>query len=69
MRRRCAGEPRAGQAGNKIGSVVTRDFRVRGTERLRVMEASVFPASVGANPMQTIYTFARIVAQRLRGER
>jgi choline dehydrogenase-like flavoprotein len=29
-----------------------------------VMDSSIFPTSVGANPMQTIYTFAKIFAAR-----
>jgi len=32
---------------------------------LYVIDGSVFPTSVGANPMQAIYTFARIAADRL----
>jgi choline dehydrogenase-like flavoprotein len=60
------------QATNKMGSseassVVSRDFRVWGTKRLYVMDASIFPTSIGANPMQSIYTFAKIFADRLAG--
>lgn len=33
---------------------------------VRTMDASVFPGSVGAKPMQTLYTFAKILADRLR---
>jgi choline dehydrogenase-like flavoprotein len=29
------------------------------------MDSSIFPTSVGANPMQSIYTFARIFSDRL----
>jgi hypothetical protein len=32
---------------------------------LYVMDSSIFPTSVGANPMQSIYTFARIFSDRL----
>jgi hypothetical protein len=32
---------------------------------LYVMDSSIFPTSVGANPMQSIYTFARIFSERL----
>lgn len=53
------------QATNKMGSVVSRDFRVLGTEGLYVVDGSVFPTSVGANPMQSIYTFAKIFADRM----
>ena len=28
------------------------------------MDSSIFPTSVGANPMQSIYTFAKIFAAR-----
>lgn len=60
------------QATNKMGasaraSVVSRDFRVWGTEGLYVVDVSVFPTSIGANPMQSIYTFAKIFADRMTG--
>jgi choline dehydrogenase-like flavoprotein len=58
------------QATNKMGasprdSVVSREFKVWGTEGLYVVDGSVFPTSIGANPMQSIYTFAKIFADRL----
>jgi hypothetical protein len=64
------------QATNKIGpspnvSVVSTRQRVWNvltrTEipNLYVMDSSIFPTSVGANPMQTIYTFAKIFSDRL----
>jgi choline dehydrogenase-like flavoprotein len=58
------------QASNKMGvspanSVVSREFRVWGTESLYVVDGSVFPTSIGANPMQSIYTFAKIFADRM----
>jgi choline dehydrogenase-like flavoprotein len=58
------------QATNKMGSselnsVVSRDFRVWGTRNLYVVDGSVFPTSIGANPMQSIYTFAKIFADRV----
>jgi len=57
------------QATDKMGdgpgnSVVGQDFHVWGTERLYVVDGSVFPTSVGANPMQSIYTVAKIFADR-----
>jgi choline dehydrogenase-like flavoprotein len=57
------------QATNKMGrdpstSVVSTDFHVWGTEKLYVVDASVFPTSIGANPMQSVYTFAKIFADR-----
>jgi choline dehydrogenase-like flavoprotein len=54
------------QATNKIGSVVTSDLRVIGAESLCVVDVSVFPASIGANPMQSIYTLAKIFADARR---
>lgn len=50
------------QATNKIGSVVTPGLQVIGTESLYVVDVSVFPTSIGANPMQSIYTFAKVFA-------
>jgi hypothetical protein len=63
------------QATNKIGpkpeiAVVSTNQRVWNVQtgeevpNLYVMDSSIFPTSVGANPMQSIYTFARIFAQR-----
>jgi choline dehydrogenase-like flavoprotein len=43
-------------------SVVGQDFHVWGTEELYVVDGSIFPTSVGANPMQSIYTIAKIFA-------
>jgi choline dehydrogenase-like flavoprotein len=59
------------QASNKMGasaqnSVVSREFKVWGTDALYVVDSSVFPTSIGANPMQSIYTFAKIFAERMR---
>jgi choline dehydrogenase-like flavoprotein len=58
------------QATDKMGSspgssVVGRDFHVWSTENLYVVDGSIFPTSIGANPMQSIYTFAKIFADRL----
>jgi choline dehydrogenase-like flavoprotein len=64
------------QATNKIGpspdlSVVSTRQRVWNVltrneiPNLYVMDSSIFPTSVGANPMQTIYTFAKIFSDRL----
>lgn len=57
------------QATDKMGadprnSVVGRDFHVWGTTNLYVVDGSVFPTSIGANPMQSIYTFAKIFADQ-----
>lgn len=64
------------QATNKIGptpdvSVVSTRQRVWNVltrneiPNLYVMDSSIFPTSVGANPMQTLYTFAKIFSDRL----
>jgi choline dehydrogenase-like flavoprotein len=50
---------------SEADSVVSRDFRVWGTRNLYVVDGSVFPTSIGANPMQSIYTFAKIFADRV----
>jgi choline dehydrogenase-like flavoprotein len=55
------------QATDKMGAtpqnaVVGQDFHVWGTKGLYVVDGSVFPSSVGANPMQSIYTIAKIFA-------
>ena len=57
------------QATNKLGasasdSVVSKDLKVWGTEGLYVVDGSIFPTSIGANPMQSIYTFAKIFADK-----
>ncbi len=55
------------QATDKMGaspenSVVGQDFHIWGTRNLYVVDGSIFPTSVGANPMQSIYTIAKIFA-------
>jgi choline dehydrogenase-like flavoprotein len=61
------------QATDKMGvnprdSVVGRDFHVWSTCNLYVVDGSVFPTSIGANPMQSIYTFAKIFADKMSPE-
>jgi choline dehydrogenase-like flavoprotein len=61
------------QATDKMGdnpqdSVVADDFHVWGTRNLYVVDGSIFPTSIGANPMQSIYTFAKIFADRLNSQ-
>jgi len=58
------------QATDKMGSsaqnsVVGQDFHVWGTTALYVVDGSIFPTSIGANPMQSIYTIAKIAADEL----
>ena len=43
-------------------SVVGQDFHVWGTTHVYVVDGSVFPTSIGANPMQSIYTMAKVAA-------
>ena len=45
----------------RVWNVITREE----VPNLYVMDSSIFPTSVGANPMQSIYTFAKIFADRL----
>ncbi len=61
-------------SGNKLGvnpknSVVNGDYQVWQTENLYLIDASIFPESVGANPMQTIYTTAKIFADQFMQQR
>jgi len=55
------------QASNKMGnsqntSVVDHQFKVWNFRNLFIVDGSVFPESIGANPMQSIYTWAKIFA-------
>lgn len=47
-------------------SVVDSHQKVWGTNNLFVADSSIHPMSVGANPMQTIYTFAKIFADKFK---
>ena len=58
------------QASNRMGtrpagSVVDTHHRVWDVDDLFVVDASVFPTSVGANPMQTVYVFAKLFVDDL----
>jgi choline dehydrogenase-like flavoprotein len=46
-------------------SVVDPDGKVWGTTNLYVIDSSIFPTTVGANPMQMIYTVAKQLAEAL----
>lgn len=46
-------------------SVVDFQHRVRGVDNLYICDSSVFPASIGANPMQAVYTIAKLFADQL----
>jgi choline dehydrogenase-like flavoprotein len=54
---RISADPRRGVCGP--------DGAVRGTENLYVADASLFPTSVGVNPMMTIIAFAKQVSRAL----
>jgi len=56
------------QATCKTGPVLEPLGRVRGVENLYVLDSAAFPTSVGANPMQTIYTLAYLKARSLLAE-
>jgi choline dehydrogenase-like flavoprotein len=47
------------------GSVVSTRHRVWGVDGLFVADASTFPSSVGANPMESVYVFAKLFADEL----
>jgi choline dehydrogenase-like flavoprotein len=51
------------QATNQMGKVVDRDHKFIGLDNLYIVDSSVFPGSIGANPMQSIYTIAYIFSQ------
>jgi choline dehydrogenase-like flavoprotein len=46
------------QMGNQQRSCVNTDFRLRGMQNLWVVDASIFPTGLGANPQVTIYSLA-----------
>ncbi|HEX5592476.1 MAG TPA: GMC family oxidoreductase [Solirubrobacterales bacterium] len=48
--------------------VCAADGSVRGTENLYVADASLFPTSVGVNPMMTIIAFSKQVSRAVAGE-
>ena len=48
------------------GGVCAPDGSVHGTDGLYVADASLFPESVGVNPMMTVIAFARRIARDLR---
>ncbi len=53
--------------GDDAGSVVDEDCRVRGVERLRVVDASVFPVLTSSNTNAPVLMLAERMADRMRG--
>lgn len=53
------------QGSCKIGQVVNQHGQVLGHPDLYVLDSSLFPESVGVNPMQTIYTVAYLLSRDL----
>lgn len=52
-----------------LGTVLDDEFRVKGIDNLRVCDASVFPAPVGAMPSSTIYALAEMCADLVAGRK
>ena len=46
-----------------LSSVVDGEFRVHGTEGLRVVDASVLTAPISATPQATVYAMAEVAAE------
>lgn len=48
-----------------MGKVVDAEFRVRGVEGLRVVDASVFPVALGSHIQAAVYALAERAADML----
>lgn len=52
-----------------LGKVLDAEFRVKGVQGLRVVDASVFPAPLGGHPQATLYGLAERAAAMIAGEK
>ncbi len=55
--------------GSDIGAVVNWDFKVQGTEGLRVCDASVFPGQTSSNPQLAIMMLAEMLSSILKEQK
>ena len=58
------------QGTNKMGkdpetSVINHQFKVWNFSNFYIVDGSIFPTSVGANPMQSIYTMGKIFSDSI----
>jgi len=59
----------AAMASRELGGIVDSDLKVYGTANLRVVDASILPMELGANPMSTIYVIAEKAADIIKKAR
>lgn len=48
-----------------LGTVLDRDFRVRGLQGLRVVDSSIFPSPPNCHPQADVYALARVAAKQI----
>ncbi|KAI1310326.1 GMC oxidoreductase [Xylaria venustula] len=64
-----AGSTFHGSSSCSMGKVVDTDLRVKGAQNLRIVDASVFPISVGAHIQAAVYALAEQAAVIISGEK